>query len=89
MKKAIALKINEPQLKEGDRAYLLIENLKIRKPSKKLNYKKVGLFLINKVYLTNDGLSLVNYKLQLPPDAKIHSVFYISLLKPADPSTPL
>ena len=37
---------NGPQLKEGDRVYLLIKNLKIRKRFKKLDYIKVGLFLI-------------------------------------------
>ena len=56
---------------------------------KKLDHKKVGPFLINKVYFTNDGLSPVNYKLQLPPDARIHPVFYISLLELANPNTPL
>ena len=63
--------------------------MKTRRPSKKLDYKKVGPFLINKIYPTNDGLSPVNYKLQLPPDARIHPVFHISLLEPADPNTPL
>ena len=37
---------NGPQLKEGDRVYLLIKNLKIRKRSKKLDHVKVGPFLI-------------------------------------------
>ena len=37
---------NGPQLKEGDRVYLLIKNLKTRKRSKKLDHVKVGPFLI-------------------------------------------
>ena len=37
-----------PQLKEGDKIYLLIKNLKIKRPSKKFNYIKIGPFLINK-----------------------------------------
>ena len=36
------------QLKEGDKIYLLIKNLRNKKPLKKLDYIKVGPFLINK-----------------------------------------
>ena len=35
-----------PQLKEGDRVYLLTKNLKIKRLSKKLDYVKIRLFLI-------------------------------------------
>ncbi len=72
-----------PQLKKGDKAYLLTKNLKGIRPSRKLDHIKVGPFLV----IRNKGP--VNYKLQLPPDAKIHLVFYISILEPADPNTPL
>ena len=37
---------NRPQLKEGDKVYLLIKNIKSKRLSKKLNYVKVRLFLI-------------------------------------------
>jgi len=74
---------NGPQLKKGDKVYLLIKNLKGIRPSKKLDYIKVGPFLV----IRNKGP--VNYKLQLLPDAKIHLVFYISILEPVDPNTPL
>ena len=74
---------NGPQLKEGDRVYLLIKNLKTRKRSKKLDYIKVGPFLIT------EQKSEVSYRLQLPQNARIHPVFYISLLEPADPTIPL
>jgi len=72
-----------PQLKEGDKVYLLTKNLKTRKLSKKLNHVKVELFLVKK------AKKLVNYELDLPKDAKVFLVFYISLLKPANSTTPL
>lgn len=74
---------NGPQLKEGDKVYLLTKNLKTRKRSKKLDHVKVGPFLIA------ERKSEVSYRLQLPSDARIHPVFHISLLEPADPLTPL
>ena len=72
-----------PQLKERDRVYLLIKNLKIKRLSKKLDYIKVGPFLIKYI----KGLN--NYKLQLLPDARIYPVFHISLLELADSTIPL
>jgi hypothetical protein len=74
---------NGPQLKKGDKVYLLTKNLKTRKRSRKLDHVKVGPFLIA------EQRSAVSYRLQLPKDARIHPVFHISLLEPADPSTPL
>ena len=73
----------DPQLKKGDKVYLLTKNLKTRRATKKLDQVKVGPFLISEVR------GPVNYKLQLPDDARIHPVFHISLLEPADPETPL
>ena len=73
----------DPQLKEGDKVYLLTKNLRSQRTTRKLDHVKVGPFLISEVR------GPVNYKLQLPDDAKIHPVFHISLLEPADPETPL
>jgi transposase InsO family protein len=72
-----------PQLKKGDKVYLLTKNLRTTRPSKKLDHVKVGPFLIS------ERISPVNYQLQLPQDAKIHPVFHISLLEPAHEETPL
>jgi predicted DNA-binding protein (MmcQ/YjbR family) len=72
-----------PQLKKGDKVYLLTKNLKTQKPSKKLDHVRVGSFFIKTVK------GPVNYELDLPQDAKIHPVFHISLLEPADPKTPI
>ena len=56
-------KTNGPQLKMGDKMYLLIKNLKTQRPTKKLDYIKVKPFFINKIYYIKDGHHLVNYKL--------------------------
>jgi len=61
--------------------YLLTKNLKIRKKSKKLDHVKVEPFFIKEVKES------VNYELDLSKNAKVFSVFHISLLKSADPST--
>jgi hypothetical protein len=63
--------------------YLHTKNLRTKRPSKGLDNVKVGPFLI----LKQNGP--VTYTLELPPDAKIHPRFYVSLLEPADPETPL
>jgi hypothetical protein len=71
------------QLKERNKMYLLTKNLKIRKKSKKLDHVKVEPFFIKAVKRP------VNYELDLLKDAKVFSVFHISLLESADPSTPI
>ena len=69
-----------PQLKKGDKVYLLIKNLRSKRLSKKLDYIKVRPFLIKEVK------GIINYKLNLPTNTKIHPVFYILLLKLVDPN---
>ncbi len=71
-----------PLLKEGDKVYLLTKNLRTRRPTKKLDKVKVGPFFISK------QISPVNFRLKLPKDARVHPVFHISLLEPADAKTP-
>ena len=63
--------------------YLLTKNLKTKRKTRKLDYVKVGLFLIA------ERKGAVNYRLKLPPDAKVHLVFYISLLEPANTNAAL
>ena len=66
-----------PTLKEGDKVYLLRRNIKTKRPSDKLDWKKLGPFKINK------QISSVNYQLSLPQGMRIHPVFHVSLLEPA------
>jgi hypothetical protein len=65
----------ELMLKEGDKVYLIRRNIQTKRPSNKLDHKKLGLFKIQKV------IRLVNYKLVLPKTMNIYLVFYISLLE--------
>ena len=88
MQKRLEPRINKkrksgPLLREGDKVYLLTKNLKTRRKTKKLDNVKVGPFLVEQ------KIGPVNYRLRLPEDAKIHPVFHVSLLEPADPETPL
>jgi len=65
-----------PNLYSGDMVWLLPRNIKTTRPSKKLDYKKIGPFKI----LAKIGTSA--YKLALPPSMAIYNTFHISLLEP-------
>ena len=71
-----------PTLKKGDKVYLLRKNIVIKRPSDKLDHKKLGPFEIVEVK------GPVNYRLKLLKTIKIHPTFYISLLEPAPPGSP-
>ena len=60
--------------KTGDKVWLEATNLRLHYPSRKLAPKRHGPFEIAQV------LSLLTYKLRLPPTWKIHDVFHASLL---------
>src|SRR4051812_37122333 len=63
-------------LKEGDRVFLLTKFLRIKRLSKKLDFKRVRPFRIIKKIANS------NYKLSLLNTIKVRSkVFYISLLE--------
>lgn len=67
-----------PDLKRGEKVYLLRRNIKTKRPSQKLDHQKIRPFIIT------EKLGPVNYKLQLPKSmSKIHPVFHVSLLEPA------
>jgi hypothetical protein len=63
--------------REGGIAYLLKINIKTKRKSDKLNFKKLELFKIEK------ELGLIIFKLELLKEMKIHLIFYVALLEPA------
>ena len=69
-------KVSEgPDLKKGNKVYLLTKNFKSKRLSKKLNYIKIGPFkIINKIIE-------VLYRLNLLLKIKIHLVYYITILE--------
>ena len=75
MKKYYNYKVSEGlDLKEEDKVYLFIKNIKSKWPSKKTNYIKMGLFkIISKVIE-------VIYRLDLLLKRKIYPVYYIAIL---------
>ena len=82
--------LKDSQLKEGDKIYLLTTNLRLKKPFKKLNYKKIGSFLVDKQPAIPDKQPRISYRLKLPQNARVKTIFFhISLLEPAHPDTPL
>jgi len=76
-------RIEGPNLKEGDKVYLLRRNIKSNKPTKKLDAVKLGPFRI----LRRKGP--VNYELELPRKMRILPTFHVSLLEPATPDSAL
>ena len=76
IKRYYNLKVFEgPDLKEGNKVWLLYKNILSRQPSKKLNYIKLRLFKIKK------KVTEVNYELDLLVKIKIYLVQYIAMLK--------
>ena len=66
----------DPNLKSGDMVWFLPCNVHTTRPSKKLDYKKIGPFKI----LAKIGTSA--YKLAFPLSMKIHNTIHITLLEP-------
>jgi hypothetical protein len=75
------LKLEGSRFRERDLVYLLRRNIKIIRPSNKLDHKKFGLFKIRR------NIKDINYELYFSLTIKIYPVFYVFLLKPADPDT--
>src|SRR5215203_1196676 len=65
----------ESSLKEKDEVYLLRRNIKTKRSSNKLNYKKLELFKIK------NKINNVTYKLVLLKRMKIFDIFHVFLLE--------
>ena len=65
-----------PVLNPGDKVWLLSRNIRTQRPSKKLDYKRLGRFKVL------ERIGTHAYKLELPPTMKVHPVFHVSLLEP-------
>ena len=61
--------------KKKEKVFLLQQNIKMKQSNKKLNHKKLRLFKIER------KIEKLSYRLKLSHKIRIHSVFYISLLK--------
>jgi hypothetical protein len=75
-------RLERSHLRKNDLIYLLRRNIKITRPSDKLNLKKIGLFKVKR------NIRDINFELKLPLIMRIHPVFYISLLEPAHSDIP-
>ena len=73
------------QLKKKNKMYLSTKNLKYRKKNRKRN-KKLDSVKIESFFIKIIKKS-VNYELDLSTDAKVFSVFHVSLLKSVDSDT--
>ena len=65
-----------PSIHVGDRVWLLSRNIKTKRPCEKLDYRRLGPFIVLK------QINAVAFRLELPTSMKIHPVFHVSLLEP-------
>jgi hypothetical protein len=65
----------EPKFQIVERVWLLRRNVKTTRPCDKLDYQRLGPFMIS--HKIND----VTFRLELPLDMKLHLVFHVSLLE--------
>jgi len=64
----------EITFKVGDKVWLSMEHLRTTRPSKKLDYKRTGQYMVSKIINKNAS------KLDLPNTMRNHNVFHVSLL---------
>ena len=69
-------RLEGPRLEKGDKVYLISQNLRIKRLSKKLDFKKIRLFKVE------ERISDNNYRLVLLAIIRLRIyVFYVSLLE--------
>ena len=71
-----------PQYREGDLVWLDTQNLFTKRPCRKLENRRAGLYPVKKVISTH-AIELV-----LPEDLRIHPVFHVNLLEPTAKDPP-
>ena len=76
-------RVQEHSYKEKNKIYLLQQNIKTKRLSDKLDFKRLGLFRIKKV------VGELDYKLELPRELQLHLVFYTLLLEPTSSNVPI
>ncbi|SOV06814.1 uncharacterized protein UDID_17924 [Ustilago sp. UG-2017a] len=69
-------RLPSPQFQPGDRVWLSADNIRSLRPTKKLDYRRLGPFSVSEV------ISSHAYRLQLPPSMKIHNMFHVDRLEP-------
>jgi len=74
--------LQAPILRKGEKVYLRRKNIKIKRPSNKLDYIKKGPYRIKR------KLGPVTYELDIPNGTRIHLVFYVALLERAPKDEP-
>jgi hypothetical protein len=74
-------KLERSRFREGDLIYLLRRNIKTIRPSDKLDYKKFNPFKIKR------NIKDINYEFYFLLTIRIYLIFYIFLLKLANPNT--
>ena len=71
-----------PDFRVGDLVWLNAKNIKTKRPSKKLDHKRVGPFKISRAISTHA------FRLDLPREFRfLHPVFHVSLLEPYHSNT--
>ncbi len=68
--------MKKPSFKKESKIYLFYKNIITKQPNDKLDFKKLGPFIITY------KISEFNYKLLLFKIIQIHPIFYISLFEP-------
>jgi hypothetical protein len=75
-------RLGKSRLREGDLVYLLRRNIKITRPSDKLDLKKIDSFKVKR------NIRDISFELELPLIIKIYPIFHILLLEPAHSDIP-
>ncbi|KAH0614164.1 uncharacterized protein H6S33_006050 [Morchella sextelata] len=66
-----------PHYRVGDKVFLSIRHVLTKRPSKKLDWKRIGPYIVKRI------VNPYTYELELPRSMKVHPVFHLSLLSSA------